>query len=101
MPNAWIDTLRIFICQIYLEWGGDCNSLPFPVSEQISTLWSNYRAHGAPGFPNQQEKDEYLKTLIDTETHLKLPGNDLSAGDNTSIALLIDSLQADLGEVGK
>ena len=40
-PPTWIEQLKDYLCRIYREWGGDCASLPFPVSDQIRMTIAN------------------------------------------------------------
>jgi hypothetical protein len=93
----WIDRLRDILCRLYQELGGNCADLGAEPTQWVQTVVSRYAVTGPPVFPTEEEQQAFLKVLSDLESHLALPENTLSPGDNAKLTNLIASLRAGLG----
>jgi hypothetical protein len=100
MPGNWLEELKVFLCRIYREWGGDCAGLPISVPAQITVLENEYQQDGPPTFPDQAAADAFLQLLTDTENHLASSDDSLTQEDRRRLTTLIDALQEDLGGSG-
>ena len=60
----------------------------------IVEVRSLYDKNGDPSFDTEQERLDFLQLLDDTEAHLALPENNLSADDNTIMSDLISDLRS-------
>ena len=94
--QSWIDQFRELLCQMYREWGGDCDDLGLNATAWIDTLQGEYDTKGAPTFQSETERQAYLGLLNTTEAHLNASGNSLNAADNAQIRTLISNLRADV-----
>jgi hypothetical protein len=101
MPEGnWIQELRDMLCRLYEEWGGDCDYLPIPITDQIAEQWNQYKAEGAPDLPTQAARTVYLQLLTDIDAHLDQEGNTLSPADDTSLRNLTAQLRSDVNGGG-
>ena len=101
---TWEETMWEFLCWLYRLYGGNCDDLARPTGMEggvpdglhlaIAEARSLYDQNGDPTFDTEQERLDFLKLLDDTEAHLALPENTLSADDNTIMATLISDLRS-------
>ena len=92
----WIDRLRALLCQIYTAWGGDCSELGMDAPAWITTVEGEFNESGVPSFDGDGGLESFLATLAETEAHLLLHGNTLSATDEARLTGLIANLRAGL-----
>lgn len=99
--NPWIDWLHDLICEMYEAWGGDCSDLGLNVTQWIDTIDVEYSTHGPPHFETEAEKEDFLETLDETESHLEKPQNSLSESDDRRLRTLIANLRHDIGSTSE
>lgn len=97
IDQNWLARLRDLLCELYEQWGGNCAELGQGETNWIDTVCGSYAAEGAPHFEVPAEKDAFLSTLTELETHLGLSANTLSAADTGRLTDLIADLRTDLG----
>lgn len=98
MPDEplWLAMLKEFLCRIYREWGGDCGELATDISERIVAVVTTYNDRGAPEFPSEKARSDYLELLTELEGHLDQAGNSLSTEDDASVRALISNLRNEI-----
>lgn len=91
----WVEQLRLLLCRMYEEWGGNCKELGITPTDWIQTLTTTYAAEGPPKFETEAQWADFQVLLSEVEVHLAQPGNTLSAADNSALLNLIAALRQD------
>jgi hypothetical protein len=89
---SWIDHLLQILCELYREWGGNCEDLGTDPSRAAEIVLSTFNNNGPPKLTKQSDIDDLLEYLADLNACLNDPDNTLPSGVTAQLKSMIETI---------